>query len=68
MDRELIDLKLDRRFFSVMSLSDQPNDKDYWFSRDPIERMRHIEILRRINYGYRATSRLQRVLEFTEEP
>ena len=64
MDRELIDLKLDRRFFSVMSLSDQPNDKDYWFSRDPIERMRHIEILRRINYGYRATSRLQRVLEF----
>ncbi len=67
MDRELIDLKLDRRFFSVMSLSDQPNDKDYWFSRDPIERMRHIEILRRINYGYRATSRLQRVLEFTEE-
>ena len=64
MDTELIDLKLDRRFFSVMSLSDQPNDMDYWFSREPIERMRHIEILRRINYGYRATSRLQRVLEF----
>lgn len=67
MDKELFDVKIDKRFFSVESLSDQSDDKDYWFSRNPIERMRHIEVLRRINYGYRATSRLQRVLEFTEE-
>ena len=67
MDKELFDVKIDKRFFSVVSLSDQSDDKDYWFSRNPIERMRHIEVLRRINYGYRATSRLQRVLEFTEE-
>ena len=67
MDKELLDAKIDKRFFSVVSLSDQSNDKDYWFDRDPIERMRHIEVLRRINYGHCATSGLQRVLEFTEE-
>ena len=67
MDRELIDVKIDKRFFSVMSLSDQLDDKDYWFAKAPIERMRHIEILRRINYGHSATSRLQRVLEVIEE-
>jgi len=66
MDKELIKVQIDKRFVSVVSLSDQLDDKDYWFVRDPIERMRHIEILRRINYGHGATSRLQRVLEFTE--
>ena len=48
MNKKLIDIKLDKRFFSVVSLSDQSDDKDYWFSEDPIERMRHIEVLRRI--------------------
>ena len=67
MKNELFDVKIDKRFFSVVSLFESSNDKDYWFGRDPIERMRHIEVLRRINYGYRAASRLQRVLEFTEE-
>ncbi len=66
MDKEINKLQIDRKTFSVMSLSDQINDNDYWLSKNPIERMRHIEILRRINYGYSATSRLQRVLEFTE--
>jgi hypothetical protein len=66
MDKELIDIKIDKKFFSVVSLSDQSDDKDYWFHRDPIERMQHIEVLRRINYGHSATARLQRILEFTE--
>ena len=66
MDKELIDIKIDKKFFSVVSLTDPSDDKDYWFHRDPIERLRHIEVLRRINYGLSATSRLQRILEFTE--
>ena len=66
MDKELIDVKIDKKFFSVVSLSDQSDDKDFWFAMDPIERMRHIEVLRRINYGHGATSRLQRILEYTE--
>ncbi len=40
MDKELFDVKIDKRFFSVVSLSDQSDDKDYWFSRNPIERLR----------------------------
>ena len=66
MDKEYIGLKLEKRSFSVMSLSDQSDDKSYWLSRTPIERFHQIEILRRINYGHRASSRLQRVLEITE--
>lgn len=41
-------------------------DRVYWWSRPPEERLRHIETLRRLNYGNRATARLQRVLEVTE--
>jgi len=66
MEKELIDVKIDKQFFSVVSLSDQSDDKDFWVAMDPIERMRHIEVLRRINYGHGATYRLQRVLEYTE--
>jgi hypothetical protein len=66
MDTELIDIKIDKKSFSVVSLSDQPDDKDYWSNKNPIERIRHIEVLRRINYGHAATARLQRILEATE--
>ena len=66
MDEELFDIRIDKAFFSVASLSDQPDDRDYWLGRDPVERLRHIEVLRRINYGHAATERLQRVLEHTE--
>ena len=59
-------LKLDRSAFSVASLTDETDDKAYWHSCTPYERLRQVEILRRINYGHRATSRLQRVLEITE--
>jgi hypothetical protein len=62
----MIDIHLDKKSFSVSSLSDRLDDKNYWLSRKPIERMRHIEVLRRINYGHGAASRLQRVLEFAE--
>ena len=66
MDKELIDIKIEKKFFSVVSLSDQSDDKDYWFHKDPIERMQHIEVLRRINYGPSATSRLQRILSLKQ--
>lgn len=59
-------MKIDKITFSVVSLSDQTNDKHYWFKKEPIERLKHMEILRRINYGYSAASRLQRVFEVIE--
>jgi len=66
MEQNVKNLIMDKRFFSVVSLSDQTNDKDYWLSKTPIERMQHIELLRRINYGHGATARLQRIFEITE--
>jgi hypothetical protein len=67
MKKDLISkLKLDRSAFSVASLTDESDEKAYWLARTPDERLRQIEILRRINYGNRATARLQRVLEVTE--
>lgn len=67
MDKELIDVKMDKNFLSVVSLSDQSDDRDFWFAMDPIERLRHIEVLRRINYGHGATSGLQRILEYVDD-
>jgi hypothetical protein len=66
MKEKLEGMKLDKKSFSVVSLFDQMTDRDYWLGRSPIERMQHIEALRRINYGHRATSRLQRFFEAAE--
>lgn len=60
------DLHVDRKSFSVAALSDASDQKAYWLSRPAFERIRQIEILRRINYGHRATERLQRVLEVAQ--
>ena len=58
--------KVDRKALSVASLQDETDERVYWHSRTPQERLRQVEMLRRINYGHRATARLQRVLEITE--
>ncbi len=57
--------KLDKRAFSVASSFEEAEkqDKAYWLSRKPQERLLQVEILRRINYGNLATKRMKRVLE-----
>jgi hypothetical protein len=53
--------------FKVSSLFDQSDDKEYWLSRTPAERLQAVELMRRIIYGYDpSTTRLQRVLEVTQ--
>ena len=43
------------------------NDKEYWLSKTPIERLEVVEFLRQTNYGYDpVTSRLQRFFEVAE--
>ena len=59
------ELRLDRTAFTVMDNFDEAADQAYWLARTPIERLKYMEILRRINYGHRATARLQRVLDIT---
>lgn len=60
--------KVDRSAFSVFNSFAEADaaDKAYWLSRTPQERVLHMEFLRRLNYGSRATERLQRVLEIVQ--
>ena len=59
--------KLDKTFFSVVTFEEaDAQDKAYWLSKTPRERLQHVELLRRINYGNHAAARLQRVLEVVE--
>jgi hypothetical protein len=67
MEPDLVSkLKLNRSALSVASLTDESDEKAYWLAQTPYERLKQVEILRRINYGYRATARLQRVFEVVE--
>lgn len=60
--------KVDRRAFSVVSLDEQDEDeKRYWLSKTPLERLEAVELMRQVVYGYDpATTRLQRVLEIAQ--
>ena len=64
-EAKLSSLSIDKSAFSVRHSFDDADDKQYWLAQTPYARLRHIEYLRQINYGHRATARLQRVLEFT---
>ena len=61
---------IDRRAVAIFNSFEEAEaaDRAYWFSRTPEERLHHMEVLRRLNYGSRATERLQRVLELAPCP
>ncbi|HEX6750325.1 MAG TPA: hypothetical protein VF092_23730 [Longimicrobium sp.] len=60
--------RLDKKAFSVVPAFEEDEEIEYWLTRTPIERLRHVETLRRMNYGALATARLQRVLELVKVP
>ncbi len=58
---------LNKKIVNVTSLDDIEEEKKYWFSKSPLERIEAIEINRRMIYGQdRVTSRLQRFFETSE--
>lgn len=60
-------VKMDKTAFSVVSLADELDDKAYWLSRTPQQRLETVELLRQLNYGYDpTTARLQRVFGVDE--
>jgi len=60
--------KLDKNIISIASLKDETDEKVYWFSKTPQERIAAMEVMRKIIYGYDpTTTRLQRVFEITEQ-
>ncbi len=66
MDRIKL-IKLKKNDFSVSSLFDESDEKEYWLSQTPNKRLEATELMRQINYGYDPTStRLQRVFTITE--
>ena len=63
-DEEL--LKVDRTAFVVTSLHES-DEKEYWLSKTPEERLQALELMRQIVYGYDpATARLQRFFEVAD--
>lgn len=55
---------IDRTAFEVVSLTEQGDERAYWWAKTPADRLIALEIMRQIVYGYDpSTTRLQRVLE-----
>lgn len=66
---EVFDIKVDRSALSIGRLSDPSDEKAYWLSQSPADRLAALELMRRIMYGYDpTTTRLQRLLEFAQRP
>lgn len=58
--------RMDHSHFSVAKLEDQGNDKEYWASKTPQERLAALEFIRQVMYGYDpATARIQNVFKVT---
>lgn len=57
--------KIDHSAFSVVSLDEQEEEeKKYWHSKTPHERLQAVELMRQLNYDYDpATDRIQRTIE-----
>lgn len=67
--RAIDTFEADKEKFSVLSSFEEADedDKAYWHSKSPQERMAALELMRQINYSYDPTTeRLQRVLEVAE--
>lgn len=62
-------LRIDKTAFDVVGLDDPSDEKEYWQSKTPAERLAALEFMRQVMYGYDpTTTRLQRVLTTAEFP
>ncbi len=61
-------LKMDRTVVTIGSLHDESDEKAYWLSKTPLERLAALELMRQLVYGYEPHSapRLQRILTIVE--
>jgi hypothetical protein len=67
-NRRQLSFKMDRSALSVSGLHDESDEKAYWLSKTPEERLAALELMRQIVYGYEdATApRFQRVFAIAE--
>ena len=64
------EFRFDRTAFSACSSFEEATEADnrYWWAQSPEKRLRALEYMRQVAYGYDpATTRLQRVLEVAEQ-
>jgi hypothetical protein len=61
-------LCLDRTAISVSDDFEELEMKQWWCAQTAERRLQHMMALRAMNYGDRASARLQRVLEIAELP
>ena len=62
-------LRMDKTVFSIGTLNEQGDDREYWASKTPAERLQALEFMRQVMYGYDpATTRLQRVFTIAKRP
>jgi len=60
-------IRMDKTAFSASSIDDESDEKQYWLSKTPVERIYGVEIMRQMLYGYNPlTARLQRFFETAE--
>ena len=60
---------VDRSVVVISNLRDDADERDYWLSKTPAERLRALELMRQVIYGYDpSTAGLQRVLSVLEFP
>lgn len=66
--KDIPKLKLDKTIIRIGNkIEDSVADEiEYWQNTTIKERLQHIERLRRLNYGTRATARLQRIIQIVK--
>ncbi len=64
-ESRLSNLRMDKTALSIGSLFDESDEKAYWLSQTPEERLEALELMRQIVYGYEEATApgFQRVLE-----
>ena len=58
--------RMDKTAFSVAALFDETEEKTYWHSKTPHERLEAVELMRQVIYEYQPSARLQRLFEVAE--
>jgi len=62
------EMKMDKTAFAIVTIDDESDEKAYWLTLTPHERLAALEFLRQVMYGYDPlTTRLQRVFAVIEQ-
>jgi hypothetical protein len=61
--------KMDKTHFSIIDMDHDEDERSYWWSKTPTERLDALELMRQMVYGYgQNLPRIQRVLEVAQFP